>query len=258
MSDEPKKPTALKITAVMSCPRLGFTDNFFCALGAFTPLGIQMAKESGAYWDQSMARLFYMRVDAGDDYIITVDYDSVFTSQDVIKLVELIHSSGADAICSAQLKRDCSQLLMSIHPDEFEGEGKTVDLHKDLLRIRTGHFGLTIIRCASLKKMPHPWFFSQPNPECKWLEPKVDADIFFWLHAESEGWKVYQANNVRIGHIQRVITWPSPAGQTVHQYLDAYERDGKPAGVNMSDSSLEAGGAATPQTAPPVLEASCV
>lgn len=252
-----KKGTCLKITAVMSCPRLGFTDNFFCALGAFTPLGIQMAKESGAYWEQSMARLFYMRVDAGDDFIFTVDYDSVFNHNDVIKMVELMHSSGADAICATELKRDSSQLLMTIHADEFTGDGKTVDLTKELLRIRTGHFGLTIIRCDSLRKLPHPWFYSNPDPTTqKWVEGRTDADIFFWLLAANNNWKVYQANQVIVGHIQRVITWASPSGQVVHQYLDAYERDGKPASVKATKPipSLEAGGELTPRATPPALE----
>lgn len=253
--------TRLKITALMSCPRLGFTDNFFCALSAFTPLGIQMAKDSGAYWEQSMARLFYLRVDAGDDYIFTVDYDSVFKPDDVIRLVELMHSTDADAICATELKRDCSQLLMTVHPDEFVDDGKNVDLKKDLLRIRTGHFGLTIIRCASLKKLPHPWFFSRPDStDCRWDGGgKVDADIFFWMLTEQHNWKVYQANQVRIGHIQRVVTWPTKGNGVVHQYLDDYEKNGKPKEVaGEQTDSLEPAGALTPPRATPAgLEASC-
>lgn len=252
----------LKITALMSCPRLGFTDNFFCALSAFTPLGIQMAKDSGAYWEQSLSRLFYLRVDAGDDYVITVDYDSVFTQNDVIRLVQLASKHNADAVCAAQLKRDCSQLLMTIHPEELVGDGTQVDLQKDLLRIRTGHFGLTVISCDSLRKLPQPWFFSHPDKNnCRWDgEGKVDADIFFWLLTEKHNWKTYQANDVRIGHIQRVITWPTRTNGTTHQYLDDYEKNGKPAEVRPvpTDSSLDPAGALTPRAAPAGLEAACV
>jgi hypothetical protein len=255
--------TNYKIHALMSCPRLGFTDNFFCAITAFAALGINMAKESSAYWEQSMARLFYLAVDGGADLLFTVDYDSIFTPKDVIRIVELMHSSGADAICATQLKRDCSQLLMTVHPDELIGDaaddgkpldGKHVDLAKDLLRVRTAHFGLTCIRTSSLKTMPHPWFFSYPDKDtCKWTGAKIDADIYFWAQAEKLNWRVYQANNVRIGHIQRVITWPSPGGQTVHQYLDSFEKDGKPASV--IGKSLEASGASlAPLPAPEVLE----
>ena len=85
-------------------------------------------------------------------------------------------------------------------------------------------------------RVPHDWHVTHVDEE-----------------AEKLNWKVYQANNVRIGHIQRVITWPSPGGQTVHQYLDSFEKDGKPASV--IGKSLEASGASlAPLPAPEVLE----
>lgn len=253
----------------MSVPRLGFTDNFFCATQTFPPLGINLAKHSGAFWEQSLSKLMYERVDAGDDYVITVDYDSIYNQRDVITLLELMESTGADAIFATQIKRDSKHILMSLHPDEI-GEDGAVDLNKPLSRARTGHFGLTVIRCESLRRLEHPWLFSYPNSEtCKWEAGKVDADIFFWTAVEKKAnWRVYQANNVRIGHIQRVVTWVTKDLQCVHQYIDDWERNGPPKEVagevsvapvvaevaptsrDLVSSPLEPTGAITPRAAP--------
>jgi len=255
----------------MSVPRLGFTDNFFCATSIFPSLNIRLAKHSGAFWDQSISKLFYERVDAGDDYIITVDYDSIYSRQDVITLIEQMEATGADAIFATQIKRDSRNVLMALHPEEI-GPGGAVDLNKPLTRAITGHFGLTIIRCESLRKLEHPWFYSHPNGECKWDAGKVDADIFFWNAVEHKAqWRVYQSNNVRIGHIQRVITWVTKDLKCVHQYIDDWEKNGMPSEVigavevptvtaeiaptsREPESSLEAAGGLTPTGSPAVLD----
>jgi SAM-dependent methyltransferase len=45
---DPEKLEA--VSAVMSVPRLGFMDNFFCSFQALVPLGIPLRKYTGAFW----------------------------------------------------------------------------------------------------------------------------------------------------------------------------------------------------------------
>ena len=70
----------VKIGAVMSTPRLGFTDNFFCVAGALTPHGISPIKVSGAFWGQCLTRAMETTIDQ-NDWILTIDYDSVFNAR---------------------------------------------------------------------------------------------------------------------------------------------------------------------------------
>ena len=44
----------IKVAALMSCPRLGFTDNFFCIAQALAPHGISPIKYTGAFWGQCL------------------------------------------------------------------------------------------------------------------------------------------------------------------------------------------------------------
>lgn len=214
----------------MSMPRLAFTENMFSAVNSFPQMGIAFSTCGGAFWEQALSSQLYKRVEEGFDYIFTVDYDSAYTRQDVADLLSLIETSGADAVFAMQIKRDCGQIIGAIHPSEFV-DGKCT-LNKPLTRCDSGHFGLTVIRASSLAKMPHPWFHSIPNHECKWGDGKVDSDIFFWCSAMEQKWQVYMANNVRIGHIQQMVTFPTAAMTHVQQYVDEYHKSGKPLGVD--------------------------
>ena len=218
---------SLKISAVMSIPRLAFTDNMFCAVKAFPPLGINLFKCSGVFWDHAIANLLDKRSAAGDDYIFVVDYDTVFVKEQVVELIRLMEESKADAIFPFQIKRECSDVLMLVHPDE-QIEDEKPDLKKPLCKAITGHFACTIIRGESLRKLPHPWFMSFPNPDtCKWEKGKNDSDITFWKLCHGEGWKVYQANQVKVGHMELMIKWPTKEG-LMFQHVSDYEDHGIP------------------------------
>ena len=67
----------IKVAAVMSTPRLGFTDNFFCVSSALAPHGISPIKVTGAFWGQCLQRAMEQVVDT-HDVILTIDYDTVF------------------------------------------------------------------------------------------------------------------------------------------------------------------------------------
>src|SRR5262249_39515903 len=76
------------VQAVMSVPRLGFMDNFFCSFEALPPLRIKMRRYSGAYWSQCIERVIEQALDEdGADAVLTLDYDTVFTRRDASMLL---------------------------------------------------------------------------------------------------------------------------------------------------------------------------
>ncbi len=224
-----------KITAILSAPRIGFLDNIFVATNAFFPMGISVAKHNGPYWERSLSHLLYQQIPK-NDYVIVFDYDSVFTRWQVEELLRLTENSGADAVFATQLQRNSVKIMKTAHPQAGASDG-------ELSRALTGHFGLTVLRCASFEKIPHPWFWSVPNDEGKWEEGtrRVDADNGFWIAADRYGWKFYQADRVRIGHIEQMVTWVLPDGTIIQQNIEDFENSGVPEGIPTESLCLEQG-----------------
>ena len=86
----------IKVACVMSAPRLGFLDNFFCVSTALAPHKISPIKVSGAFWGQCLQRGMEQVIDT-HDVILTVDYDTVFSSRTVEAMLALLMHSGMDA-----------------------------------------------------------------------------------------------------------------------------------------------------------------
>lgn len=236
-----RKPTPLympvdprKVAAVMSMPRLAFTDNMFCAMLAAKTLGFSLERMSGVYWHQSMANLFDRHLEDGTEFILTLDYDTVFEPQDVCELLRLmVENPQADAVCALQVGRDRDAPLFHTggrwQAKEGEAHIPMDALEADLLPVLTGHFGLTVLRVSALKNLPRPWFHARPAPDGTWGEGRTDSDISFWREWHDAGRSLYLANRVVVGHLQMVVTWPSEEMQAQHQFIGAYLKDGKPA-----------------------------
>lgn len=226
-----------KVGALMSVPRLGWQDNFgslFMGLKSNDPemaFDIPLFKFGGAFWEMGMQRGIKSMIEEGIDWIICIDYDTVFSRDDVKELMRLAATyPEADAIVPIQAKRNNDTALFTmvdaagnprirVPAEEFEQE---------LTPIHTGHFGLTLLKSTSVAKLKKPWFWSQPTPEGEWGEGRTDADIYFWLEAEKQGFKAFQANTIRIGHLQVVISWVNEDFGIVHQYLNNYQDNGRP------------------------------
>lgn len=222
------------VQAVMTLPRLAFTDNLFCCMQALQPLGIQLTRTGGVFWNQGMTQAFLQHMEDGTRYILSIDYDSVFTKADVIELIRLMEVyPDADAICPLQMKREEDVPLFCV--GQWQTGPKEVSipreaLEMDLLPVTTGHFGLTILRVESLRRLPHPWFHAETDAEGKWGEGRMDADISYWRKWKENGLTLFLANRVVIGHIQQVVSWPGRDLRLVNQFLSHYNRDGKPSG----------------------------
>lgn len=230
-----------EVAAVMSMPRLAFTDNMFCAFEACAPLGIRITRSSGVFWGQCLTGMIEDAIKDGFRYVLTIDYDTVFQPSDVLELYKLMEEHPeVDAVCAMQIKRSDDHVLMTIANED--GSAKTEieysAMERELLRITTGHFGLTMLRCAAFADLARPWFHSVPDQDGRWRGPEIvngkpvggrmDEDIAFWARWRDAGKTLYQANHVVIGHMQLVVTWPGEDLKPVHQYITDYHKRGKP------------------------------
>jgi hypothetical protein len=131
------------------------------------------------------------------------------------------------------MKDERGEFVREMHIGSFAG---------DLTKLWTAHFGLTVIRAASLRKLPKPWFNGVPDAEGGWgdertdksggrIAGRTDPDIWFWLQMEKAGQQVFSANRVVVGHMELVINWPDGRMRPQFQYLDKWHKSGKPQGV---------------------------
>lgn len=233
-----------KIKAVMSMPRLAFTDNLFSAMRGVLPLGIELERGQGVFWGQILTRMIEKHLGDGTEWIFTLDYDTWFLKPHVLRLCQLMATNPqADAITSVQIQRDGDLPLVS------KREGKKPlavvpleEFKKPLIEVTTGHFGLTLFRVSAFKKLIKPWFWSKPGPDKSWNEGRQDEDIYFWHNFNKSGCKLFMANEVFIGHMQQVCTFaglPEQNWKPIHVYMNDVEHKGPPAHCVPSISFLK-------------------
>ena len=221
----------VKVAALMSTPRLGFTDNFFCVSQALTPHKIPLVKHSGAFWGQCLQRSMESVIN-DYDVILTIDFDSVFTPRTVEALMTLMYYSGVDAIAPLQQKRESNSVMFAL-PGVSPDDKTTVEddwFSKPVQRVETAHFGCTLLRTAALKKVEKPWFLAHSNDVGEWTGGHTDEDIHFWRAWAKAGNSLGMATQISIGHAELMITWPSrqdPAGK-VQQHTTEYWAAGNP------------------------------
>lgn len=225
----------LKVSAAMSVPRLGFMDNFFCALEAFVPLGIKLRKMGGAFWGQALTRCFERIIEEdAPDAIVTLDYDSVFTIQHLAQLIQLamVHPE-ADAIAPIQSSRHLAPALFTIEGPEGKYQDKVAleTMRGDLRPVSSAHFGLTLIRTEKLRSLSRPWFLAQPGADGRWGDDRVDEDIVFWKKWRAAGNTLFLANRIAIGHMEVMARWPGKDLQAFFQPMNEFNRRGAPDGV---------------------------
>ncbi|MDH3636846.1 MAG: hypothetical protein OES09_00075 [Gammaproteobacteria bacterium] len=224
---------ALNVSCVMSVPRLGFMDNFFCMFRALAPMGIPFKKLTGAFWGQCLEHGMQTCLDEGREWILTADYDSVFTQDALRDLLELARDTDADALVPIQAHRTKATPLMTMCDEEgMPMRSAPIDaFHPEITKVTTAHFGLTLIRASALRDIPNPWFWSHPGDGGKWGDGRIDDDISFWRKWREYGKTLYLANHVTIGHAELMVRWPSKNFQAMYQHPSEFEKSGKPEGV---------------------------
>ena len=207
----------LKISAVMSVPRVGWNDNWGCVLEALRPFNIPVRRFTGAFWGQCIQRAFESCVADDLDWILSIDYDTMFTSKHIDSLMGRFgQSPEIDAIAGLQARRLHETPLMT------RGKDTGVDVDGSPIKVHTAHFGLTLIRVDALKKVAKPWFHSEPNKAGEWGDDHMDDDIWFWHQWRLAGNTIYVDPEVRIGHLELMVSEFDESMQNRHVHVGAW------------------------------------
>lgn len=228
-----KRPTAT--LAILSAPRFGPVLHMRCGITSFGRLGIPYDIGQGAYWHQVLSGQIEEALKAEDiKFIITCDYDTAFSSDDVMELWRLSNAmEDADAICPLQSKRGTAHVLCGLQDEHgvLQNRIAIAEQARLVTPITSGHFGLTIFKADAFRKAKRPWFHAVPGVDGKWDDTKIDADMNFWQNWRASGLKLYLAHRVLIGHIEEAVKWPGRDYKPVFQTFGDYVDNGIPAEV---------------------------
>jgi FkbM family methyltransferase len=232
-----------KVAAVTTTPRLGFQAHFGVLHEAFSNPKLFVLRIGGAFWEQGIQNGINILRNLGADYVITVDYDGIFTSADVNLLLQLaVRHPEADVIVPWQIGRGHGMKNLVVMRNQNGERIRMAPLElfeTDITPVDMGAFGLTLIKVEALKRMPKPWFMNLPNEEGEWERGKTDADSYFFKKANKCGLKIFSANGVRIGHIEEMILWPGADLQPVIQDIRDYVLKGRPFELQTSSRIYE-------------------
>jgi len=223
----------IRVEAILSMPRLSFTANHFAWAQALMPLGIRPTMGTGAFWDQVNTRVMEQFIDKAE-YLLTIDYDTFFTKEDIEHLFAMAMTFQCDAVTGIQTKREDGRPMLTLKgtlDDPPSGGTTTVPagwFAEPVQEVDSAHFGLTVISTAALKRAKRPWFWSKPGPDGSWNEGRVDPDIYFWRNWRESGNRVYITPRVVLGHGEYVVTWPGrDLGKPVFQWTTDFTNGGK-------------------------------
>lgn len=227
-----KRPEAWPNTiGALSHPRLGFMDNFGCATDALMPLGIAICRRTGAFWGQCLTAAIQAALDNGAQWVLTLDYDSIFAMRDIEDLMTygMVYQE-ADALVPVQMNR--MKNLVMMRPKGVPAHGQfrmeLTEWDVTLWPISMGHFGASLIRASAFAKLAKPWFHSSPDENGEWNGAHVDDDPWFWRRFEEAGCRAFLTPRVVIGHLEQVISWPDRSLNKIYQPTSEWWETGKP------------------------------
>jgi SAM-dependent methyltransferase len=222
-----------KVALVLSQPRLGFTDHCERLIALAQHMKYGVVRASGAFWDRDIECATAGAINQySPDFLLYSDYDSVFTPDDVQKMLDTINNDPTMAAIGA--------VQMSRHDDKPLVFEYAKDYNTPTTRVEYQHFGLTLIRREVFDELPHPWFWSVPGMDDQgrvgWTNGvRSDGDITFWRIMREHGFKVAQHNEVVIGHMVLCVKWPKNSGfGTTLQPVEMYNKLGKPSTATLN------------------------
>jgi hypothetical protein len=230
----------IRVEAILSMPRLSFTANHFAWAQALMPLGIRPTMGTGAFWDQVNTRVMEQFIDKAE-YLLTIDYDTFFTKEDIEHLFALAMTFQCDAITGLQTKREDGRPMLTLKGMlDNPPEGGTTQVEKSwfaepVQEVDSAHFGCTVISTAALKRAKKPWFWSKPDSEGGWNDGnatrlgRIDPDIYWWRNWRESGNRVFVSPRIVLGHGEYVVTWPgqelgSPVFQWATEFTNTLKR----------------------------------
>jgi len=221
-----------KVVAVMSTPRLGYNDMWMSALLSLPKLGVDLIKVTGAFWDQCLTSAFDEAIeDPSVDYLLGIDYDSVFHAGHVQRLIETVCAyPDIDALAPVQASRHSDTMLFGMHGafGSTTTDIDRTDIEKDIFPVKHAHFGLTLINAAKLRALPRPWMFTTTDANGKYGDGHTDPDIQFWRNWEKAGNSLYIAPRVTIGHLELMVRWPDQNMMPSYQAAKEWDETRRP------------------------------
>lgn len=207
----------LKIAAYMTLPRYEAVIARRVIEKALDPLKIPLNTSQGVFWGQCMQRMFEEAVEQGIDWILSIDSDSLFTSQHVdLLLQEFGNCEDATALAALQCRRGKPYPLMTAgHAEHVETDGNPI-------LATSAHFGLTLIRVEDLVEIPKPWFKGEPEEGGTWGDDRLDDDIWFWHQLRRAGKRLYVTPRVSIGHLEETVAVFDEHLQPKHVYAQEW------------------------------------
>jgi hypothetical protein len=203
------------------------------------PFQIPVRTAFGAWWDHGMSDQFEDCLNEGADWIITMDYDSIFTSDHVNALLYRFATSlEIDALAALQCRR-----LMNESPlwsgADFRGKDE-LQITGDAIRVDSAHFGLTVFRADALRKVAKPWFLHEPDKDGSYKsDGRTDPDLYFWRKWREAGNTCYVdplfipgKRNIGIGHLQAMVSeFTRTDGNVIaprHEHWLQWRKDNRP------------------------------
>ena len=160
------QPVDVKIKALMSLPRYGANASRGCIEQTLHTFGIPCAQHGGAYWSHTLQSALEDFVTQGIDWALIFDHDTLCTPQHLDTMFGAFgNDPSIDALAALQCKRHGDFPLLTI-----KGE-QQIATDGSPLEVDTAHFGMTLLRCKSLKRVPLPWFWELPTIRGGWRDP---------------------------------------------------------------------------------------
>lgn len=191
----------VKLRAVCGCPRIGWNDGWQSLVDAMYPFNIPIETHQGCFWAQNIQKCLERALRDGIDWVITLDYDSMVLPCHVRRLLEIMGTHPEiDACAALQMRRGAETPLFSTGKTQQEFD------QWEPVQVNTAHFGLTIIRAECLNAIAKPWLIDVPDAHGGYSGDHTDADITFWKKWKAAGKSVYVAPDVRIGHLELLVS----------------------------------------------------
>lgn len=235
-----RKPKITKVTgvqAVMSVPRFASTAAYDSIARSLIALGIPLRTGFGAYYDHVLTFVIedILEQDKETSIILALDYDSIIRPNTIMELFRLMQEHPeADAICGVQMRRGHEAPLLVLEgPDgKYDPAPKRERFDGELTEAISAHFGCTMIRTEVFRKLKRPWFQGIPSQEGSWRGGSfVAPDVNYWHQFKAQGFRLFQANNVPVGHLEETIFFGDQNMRRIMQDIADYRSNGMPLGV---------------------------
>lgn len=228
--------------------RMMFARTAFNLFDSIHRFGMPVVRAPGPYWEQSIQTGIRNAISLVNPhtaqpfkYVMFFDGDSVWENEDIARIYGILEKNPQyHAVQAVQADRNADKPLAFAWLNEI---GIKYDHSTPLTEITHGHFGFTLIRSDVFRKMSMPWFWSVHNEDGSWELGRVrsgpngvefigkrDPDTNFWLKFKASGFRLVQANQSVVGHMELMCRWQE-GPRVISQTMRELENDGKPYGL---------------------------